>query len=127
MSVYSDGERFEYGLTVGQAGAEVNAIGENAEGSVTVFSATGSYSKNGNSSSEINYLTGTINSTYGQEPNMYDDLIMELNAMGAYINTNLTQMGNAIEDSVILIMSWMQSVIENSMDEEGAKTNPITN
>jgi len=128
MSVYSDGERIEYNLTIGQAGAEGHAVGENVEGNVTVFSASGSYHKNGESVTEINYLTGSLNSTLvDQETSIYDDLIIELNTMGAYINANITQMGNTIEDTVNFILSWMESVIESNMDEEGAKTNPITN
>ncbi|MEC4048611.1 RHS repeat-associated core domain-containing protein [Flavobacterium sp. SUN046] len=129
-SVCVDGDRVEYEVNVGQVEGNVNAAGENvANGQFTTFNANGSYNlKNGDSSGEINYLMGEGGVGNGKEEgkSTFDDFVLTLQGGPAYIKTNLTEMGNAIEDTANLFMSWLQATVKDYFEQGGSgDANPI--
>jgi len=128
LAVCIDGDRIEYGMTVGQVNGDATVAGQNvAEGQFTTFNAEGSYNmKNGDQQLNIQSFTGEISGINGQ--NKEADTKVGINALGAYIEANLTEAGNNMEDFGNLIMSYLKGVAQdyfNQNNTSGTDINPV--
>ena len=129
LAVCIDGERIEYGLTVGQVSANTNVGGQDLlDGQFTTFSADGSYNmRNGDQQLNIQTFTSEVNMINGEESGE-NDLIKGLHALGGYIELNFTEMSNNIQDLGSLIMSYLQGLTEdyfNGGNSSGTNINPM--
>ena len=98
LAVCIDGERIEYGVTVGQVDGDASVGGQNVvNGQFTTFSAEGSYNmRNGDQQLNMQAFTGGVNLGNGEngEASTENDLMAVVKALGAYIEVNLTEAGN---------------------------------
>jgi hypothetical protein len=132
LAVCIDGERIEYGVTVGQVNSDASVGGQNVvNGQFTTFSAEGSYNmRNGDQQLNMQAFTGGVNLGNGEnrEANTENDLMAGIKALGAYIEVNLTEAGNNLQDFANLIMSYLQGVTEdyfNQNNTSGVSVNPV--
>lgn len=132
LAVCIDGERVEYGVTVGQVNGDASVGGQNVvDGQFTTFSADGSYNmRNGDQQLNMQAFTGGVNLGNGEngEASTENDLMAGVKALGAYIEVNLTEAGNNLQDFGNLIMSYLQGVTEdyfNQNNTSGVSVNPV--
>lgn len=85
--------------------------------------------KNGDEQLNIQSFTGEINTINGQNgQNGEEDIKVGINALGAYIEANLTEAGNGIQDIGNLVMSYLQATTEeyfNQNNTSDVDINPI--
>ena len=100
-------------------------------GQFPTFSAEGSYNmRNGDQQLNMQAFTGGVNLGNGEngEASTENDLMAGVKALGAYIEVNLTESGNNLQDFSNLIMSYLQGVTEdyfNQNNTSGGSVNPI--
>jgi RHS repeat-associated protein len=132
LAVCVDGENIEYGVTIGQVSGETSVGGQNVvDGQFTTFNAVGSYNmRNGDQQFNMQAFTGGVNlgNNVNGEVNTENDLITGVKALGAYIEINLTEMGNNLQDTGNLVMSYLQSVTNNYFNQNNTSSqiiNPV--
>jgi RHS repeat-associated protein len=127
ISICMDAESVEYGMTVGQISADGKVGGQTVgEGQFTTFSAEGSYNiKTGEQKSNIDTFTGEVN-TLGSESKQTEDLKFSFNAVGAYIEANLTEIGNNFKDFGNLVTSYLQGATQSYFNQNNTSTTNIT-
>jgi len=100
-------------------------------GQFPTFSAEGSYNmRNGDQQLNMQAFTGGVNLGNGEngEASTENDLMAGVKALGAYIEVNLTESGNNLQDFSNLIMSYLQGVTEdyfNQNNTSGVSVNPV--
>ncbi|MBF4507806.1 hypothetical protein IRZ83_14110 [Flavobacterium sp. JLP] len=128
IAVCVDGERVEYGLTVGQVSADGKVGGQTVgEGQFTTFSAEGSYNmKTGEQQSNISTFTGEVTTVLGKDSKEAEDLKFSFNAVGAYIEANLTEAGNNLKDFANLVTSYLQGATQSYFNQNNTSNTNIT-
>jgi RHS repeat-associated protein len=129
MAYSIDGERVEYSATIGQFDGQVNALGESvASDQFTIINTSGSYNlRNGENQYSIDVLTNETNTIFGsgEEKNKTDDMIGRLSLIGAFIETNFTELGNNLQDFGNLLSSWLEATVRENFDPDNSRANPL--